>query len=655
MMEKIDVTLLTNEERQALVCMFFARLPKSDERYSNRIPYFTILEARYNRKFNTYKNDKDAFDPYFDSNGRKGWNDKPIEKRSKLLKEVLDKYADVDDAVLEVAVKEIIDICKAEIRSVSFVAVRVQQPEQAHALKDSNNATFTIDGIYTLQSAMTQNRIVFLALGGDAGQASVDWERGFYAIGHVIKEPYDIGYKPRTGSPYYKVDLHIDWRCEEAISKDLLMSYPDTYDSPYMGLEIHRDPTQAVCQLEDTKAVAIIRAVVDIYPDSFKIFKNIFPNDFMERVAGMAKRIIVVSVDHSQSLASAIQEKIDELETKDYDEEVPLGERVTGARNLILFGAPGTGKSHLLNEKQVNLLGEESKCWERVTFHPDYTYANFVGCYKPVPAKDKEGNDIINYEYVPGPFMRMLVKALRNPRQAYLLLIEEINRANVAAVFGDVFQLLDRNEIGESEYPIQTSEDMRKYLKKELNGAIKEKIVLPPNLHLWATMNSADQGVYPMDTAFKRRWDFEYIDIDNNDKDINHYWFEVAGVKLHWNSLRKAINKGLTDNEINEDKLMGAFFVSKNIIDENNNEKFIKAFCNKVIMYLFEDAARQKKKYIFKDGDNKTRYSVLCKDFEKKGINIFVDNIVTEYNNLVKEQVTKTDQEQTVEATESVE
>ena len=324
--------------------------------------------------------------------------------------------------------------------------------------------------------------------------------------------------------------------------------------------------------------------------------------------------------------------------------------------NRIIFGAPGTGKSHLLKEQQKDLVGDTNN-FERVTFHPDYTYANFVGTYKPVPAKDEAGKDIITYKYIPGPFMRMLVKALLNSEQAHLLIIEEINRANVAAVFGDVFQLLDRDAKGVSEYAIQTSEDMRKYLSEALNidSTKVESIKIPNNLFLWATMNSADQGVYPMDTAFKRRWGFEYIDIDNNDKDINHYWFEVAGVKLHWNSLRKAINKELTDNGINEDKLMGAFFVSKNVIDENNNEKFVEAFCNKVIMYLFEDAVRQKPGRIFKLDNNKTRYSALCKDFEKNGINIFVANIVEEYKKLAETQVTTTNQEQTVETAETVE
>lgn len=305
--------------------------------------------------------------------------------------------------------------------------------------------------------------------------------------------------------------------------------------------------------------------------------------------------------------------------------------------NRIIFGAPGTGKSNLLKDEQKDLISNGGS-FERVTFHPDYTYANFVGTYKPVPLQDDNGAEAITYQYVPGPFTRVLVKALQDPENAYLLLIEEINRANVAAVFGDVFQLLDRDKYGVSEYEIQTSEDMRNYLVEELNVEISEvdKIYLPNNLYLWATMNSADQGVYPMDTAFKRRWDFEYIDIDNNDNEINEFWFDVAGKQYHWNSLRKAINDQLTEIGINEDKLMGAFFVSKHIIDSVDNDKFVKAFCNKVIMYLFEDAARQKHSKIFDLGNGKVRYSKLCADFYKKGISVFVTDIVEKYEDFVK-------------------
>ena len=182
-------------------------------------------------------------------------------------------------------------------------------------------------------------------------------------------------------------------------------------------------------------------------------------------------------------------------------------------RNKIIFGAPGTGKSYKLNKDMEELLNNGGS-YERVTFHPDYSYASFVGTYKPVPEKDDDGNDIITYKYVPGPFMRLYVKAMKSAQsdkpKPHLLIIEEINRASVAAVFGDIFQLLDRkNNI--SEYPIQTSEDMRYYLASELGDdpEFYNQIKLPDNMFLWATMNSADQGVFPMDTAFKRRWTFE--------------------------------------------------------------------------------------------------------------------------------------------------
>ena len=217
-------------------------------------------------------------------------------------------------------------------------------------------------------------------------------------------------------------------------------------------------------------------------------------------------------------------------------------------RNLIYFGAPGTGKSYNLNQDKDSLFEDFEKNYERITFHPDYSYANFVGTYKPVPE-----NSSITYKYVPGPFMRILKKALNNPDKPYLLIIEEINRANVAAVFGDVFQLLDRNEENISDYDIATSEDMKSYINED-------KIVLPQNLFIWATMNSADQGVFPMDTAFKRRWDFKYFSINNNENLIENTHTTINGKEVNWNTLRKQINDELLSYKINEDKLMGPFF-----------------------------------------------------------------------------------------------
>ena len=309
--------------------------------------------------------------------------------------------------------------------------------------------------------------------------------------------------------------------------------------------------------------------------------------------------------------------------------------------NRIIFGAPGTGKSYKLNLDKDKLLSNGGN-YERVTFHPDYSYANFVGTYKPVPTKDVNGDDIITYEYVPGPFMRTLVKALESSKSStptpHLLIIEEINRANVASVFGDVFQLLDRDDNGVSEYPIHATEDMKKYLCNKLGGETSDysELKIPNNMFIWATMNSADQGVFPMDTAFKRRWDFTYIGINDNDSKIQGNTVVVGSdvkQKVEWNKLRKAINEYLAAQNINEDKQLGPYFISRNIIvpssgNEIDKKKFADIFKNKVIMYLYEDAARQKRNNLFQGcGKQNVRYSEVCEQFDKIGLEIFEKSI----------------------------
>lgn len=286
--------------------------------------------------------------------------------------------------------------------------------------------------------------------------------------------------------------------------------------------------------------------------------------------------------------------------------------------NRIIFGAPGTGKSHTI-ERDRAVFGS---AYERVTFHPNYSYAQFVGAYKPVPCVNSHGDNIITYTYVPGPFMRVLIKAMESKRDGsntpQLLIIEEINRSNVAAVFGDIFQLLDRKN-GVSEYPIETSEDIRKYLStcfKEPEDQF-QKLCIPDNMYLWATMNSADQGVFPMDTAFRRRWQFEYLGINHNSDRIAGYFVELnAGHSVEWNALREAINKRLSDLRVNEDKLIGPFFLGMSALTDKG--VFNSAFKSKVLMYLYEDAARQHRSELFRGCDHST-YSAVCEAFDEKG------------------------------------
>ena len=313
--------------------------------------------------------------------------------------------------------------------------------------------------------------------------------------------------------------------------------------------------------------------------------------------------------------------------------ENPQIENTKLQHNLIYFGAPGTGKSYELNKK-VNQFGDN---YERVTFYPTYSYAQFVGTYKPVMKSVSAGKEEISYEFVPGPFLRVLVQALKNPETNYCLVIEEINRANAAAVFGDVFQLLDRHTNGVSEYKIATSEDVKKYLFKILGKdsfkllfsknleqikitqenleTISISLYIPQNMYIWATMNSADQGVFPMDTAFKRRWSFEYIEIDTNEENAKQA--KIEGKNYPWNNVRKLINGLLSELNVNEDKLMGPFFVKAG----NDNIISQKLFESKVLMYLWEDAARMVRKNLFED--NIKTYSSLIENWGEQGIKIF--------------------------------
>ncbi len=365
---------------------------------------------------------------------------------------------------------------------------------------------------------------------------------------------------------------------------------------------------------------------------------------------------------------------VKEIKTKEGDEVKSLLDIVVTATpisvpyNYLLFGAPGTGKSFMLERLQKMHFTENN--FERVTFYPNYSYQNFVGSYKPCMNKQE-----ISYEYVPGPFIRVLLSSYKNPDQNFLLVIEELNRANAAAVFGDLFQLLDRKN-GKSEYLLNTNEDLKRYMakyfvptfeeyseeKQEIVLSNFEKIYIPSNMYIWATMNSADQGVFPMDTAFKRRWEFEYLSVDDAKqvKAIENYYIPMClddTYYVKWQDLRSAINNILTSDEckINEDKLLGPFFISKNMLEDIAQTKelrekivsgedtttdiekvrakeksFIKAFESKVIMYLFEDVMKMRPQKIFV-GHEKNKgqmiFSAICDAFEKDGEKIFDINL----------------------------
>jgi|GEM_PF-3170160 len=267
---------------------------------------------------------------------------------------------------------------------------------------------------------------------------------------------------------------------------------------------------------------------------------------------------------------------------------------------VIYFGTPGCGKSHAVKEFVTSHPGIEI----RTTFHPDTDYASFVGAYKP--SKDTGG---ITYKYVPQAFTKAYCKAWKNPDTPVYLIIEEINRGNCAQIFGDLFQLLDRDE-GVSEYPVSPDTDLEEYLKTELmrldsgevigtDGIEDNKLTLPANLHILATMNTSDQSLFPMDSAFKRRWNWIYVPIDADNPE-SQFVITLGDKKYEWGKFLIAANEHIKDVSESEDKQMGNFFIKDDIKTKN--------FVSKVMFYLWsevcKDEYRARSFFHYKDGNN---------------------------------------------------
>lgn len=257
----------------------------------------------------------------------------------------------------------------------------------------------------------------------------------------------------------------------------------------------------------------------------------------------------------------------------------------------IYYGAPGTGKSYKINE-----ITKSTKNFTRTTFHPDSDYSTFVGCYKPtmeptgtiVGGKEQTK---ISYSYVAQAFLQAYTAAWKNTSEPYYLIIEEINRGNCAQIFGDLFQLLDRDENGMSSYGITPDKDIANYLRKEFakseieNADIKNgnTMMLPNNLYILATMNTSDQSLFPIDSAFKRRWDWEYVPIEDAGK--KHY-IKVGNKKYDWWTFIDTINNSIDHITGSEDKKMGYWFVKP---QNNDREITAKQFVGKVLFYLWND------------------------------------------------------------------
>ena len=365
--------------------------------------------------------------------------------------------------------------------------------------------------------------------------------------------------------------------------------------------------------------------------------------------------------------------------------------KTTGLQQ-IYYGAPGTGKSKTIKD----LTFGESVI--RTTFHPDSDYASFVGTYKPITEevvlRDCNGKKVIDeetgkvvkedriaYKFIPQAFLEAYVEAWKKlgSSKKQFLIIEEINRGNCAQIFGDLFQLLDRNEYGFSDYPIVADKDMQKYLEKEFAGweitnkdeinqlygeanmvslIMKgERLVLPSNLYIWATMNTSDQSLFPIDSAFKRRWDWKYVSIsEGRDKETNaklNWYINTGNKQYDWWSFISKVNKLIGSLTNSEDKKLGYFFCKA-----KDGEIDADLFVSKVIFYLWNDVFKD---YGFDDKDFQDEEGkILSFDrfYEDKNgktnvdiaiVELFLENLGVEKASSNKEEDDDVDDEDSIE------
>lgn len=334
----------------------------------------------------------------------------------------------------------------------------------------------------------------------------------------------------------------------------------------------------------------------------------------------------------TKSMRDFADDKLEDGEMENSDTIfVDESTRLTGGTNVILYGVPGAGKSWTIEHEYM----DNNTKMERLVFHPDYTYSDFVGQILP----KKKGDDI-SYDFIPGPFTKIMRESYRNPNKKFILAIEEINRGNAPAIFGDIFQLLDRDKNGASSYKIMNSD-----IAREMYGDENHEVSIPSNLTLLCTMNTSDQNVFTLDTAFQRRWNMRLIENSfrkDTQEEKDFAAKTILDTSVKWEAFCVAINNQILEKNQNmtssEDKRLGTHFVSlddltmrdeNSIADGKENKLKNRRFPEKVIKYLWDDAFKFYRDEIFKGELNSLEkvISVFTTKTKDDRFDIFKDNI----------------------------
>ncbi|GAA7962472.1 hypothetical protein HpBT074_14950 [Helicobacter pylori] len=393
----------------------------------------------------------------------------------------------------------------------------------------------------------------------------------------------------------------------EVDMKGILSNYNDKVSillatDPRLGGGIKR-----IIRAEEDK-IKETRLDYELKVDDILLFTYMSPKEYtLEIILPTDTRYNVLNglINNSKHLLVFSENETSSLSDNKIDESV----RIDGGKNIILYGVPGSGKSYTLQRDYCN----DNSVVEKIVFHPDYSYSDFVG--QIMPSVDDSG--IVSYKFNPGPFTNILKKAYHNPQIKHVLVIDEINRGNAPAIFGEIFQLLDRLKHdkngfkkGSSEYAINNM-DIANIVHNDKNASIR----IPSNLYIIATMNTSDQNVFTLDTAFQRRFSMQLIEnsFENVDDDFKN--MKILDTDITWQKFCTTINEKIAQNNEGlssmEDKRFGVYFV--NIDDLKSKENF----AHKVIKYLWDDVFKFDRNIIF-DTIKFNTLEAVVKNFTKE-------------------------------------
>lgn len=545
----MEVKLMKPEEKVALVCLYYAQIRSNDIRYANKrcVNTLTVVANYFGFTYSKAKNDRDAFDALYD-NGRKGWTDRPLEKRSRFLFEIYQKYGNVSFDVLEKVVLEI--VAEVENEGEPFFSIKTKEPHIVKAIL-AKEKSIVFDGLNIFQDSLKIGQVVFIVLGGD----KPEWDTGLIGMGVIVKEPYDIGYVGKN----YRVQVDMKLLLNKAIKREDLVPYKDTYGIIGIAPIVKWEPNQALSQIQEKNAIALMRAMLELCPSIESELTSLVENDLMIRIKGSARKYVEIEVAYGNDIKSSMIEtlnnvfvedveschenedlKYDTYTKEDFLREVFMDEKsyddlcklIDIKKNVILQGPPGVGKTFASKRLAYSILGTKNdNNIEFIQFHQSYSYEDFVIGYRP------NGN---GFELSEGPFYLFCEKA-RKSHKKFFFIIDEINRGNMSKIFGELLMLIEADKRDEHAKLL--------YINKEFS--------VPDNVYILGMMNTADRSLAMIDYALRRR--FSFFDLKPSFDSTGFVQLLDNSTNINFSKLINIIKN--LNNEILRDETLGAGFL----------------------------------------------------------------------------------------------